>query len=174
MLWDDGDFVWNYRCAEQMMITYLYTDTFDVSKSSFLKLMPSLLCIHPLLAILDIYLMVLWLLKLVHHAIYPQLCLQFVMNINYLNLFQAPTPGIVLRWGFTRGWLISSAHQMWSSRSPPSPSSLVWRSRWQSATCNVVAQHLIISKWLEMQLNRMFWEFLAWENSVAEEFPPNW
>jgi len=99
-------------------------------------------------------------------SIYPQLCLQFVMNINYLNLFQAPTPGIVLRWGFTREWLISSAHQMWSSRSPPSPSSLVWRSRWQSATCNVVAQHLIISKWLEMQLNRMFWEFLVWENSV--------
>ena len=145
MLWDDGDFVWNYRCAEQMMITYLYTDTFDVSKSSFLKLMPSLLCIHPLLAILDIYLMVLWLLKLVHHAIYPQLCLQFVMNINYLNLFQAPTPGIVLRWGFTREWLISSAHQMWSSRSPPSPSSLVWRLRWQSVMRNVVAS--ILSFW---------------------------
>lgn len=35
----------NYGCAEQMM-TYLYSDTFDVSKSSFLKLMPSLLWVH--------------------------------------------------------------------------------------------------------------------------------
>ena len=81
-------FFFNCICAEQMMMTYLYTDIFDVSKSSFLKLMPSLWCAHPLLAILDIYLMILFLLKLVRHAIYPQFCLQFVMNINCLNLFR--------------------------------------------------------------------------------------
>lgn len=38
--------------AEQMMITYDFTDTFDVTKSSFLKLMLSLLqTSHPLFGV---------------------------------------------------------------------------------------------------------------------------
>lgn len=138
----------NCGCAEQVLITYLNSDTFDVSKSSFLKLMPSLLWVHPLSLSLNFLLD----LKFLSQGpcwnlcwscnLSSVLCSFFVMNINYLNLFQAPTPGIALRWGFTRGWLISSAHQMWSSRSPPSPSSQAWRLRWRSAKRNVVASIL--------------------------------